>query len=63
MVSRGDLNLGGEIVYPYMPGGELLVSMQKEGESVSRRSWENGSLDWVSEASKRNLVCPGGRLQ
>ena len=56
VVSQGDLNLGGEIVYPYMPGGELLVSMQKEGESVSQSILgKNGSLDWVSEGLEEGI--------
>jgi len=48
--SDGDLNMTGEIIYPYMPGAELQVSLQKESEEVSQVFvGKNGNLDWTAE--------------
>ena len=58
----GDLNLGGEIVYPYA-GGRTVGEHAEGGESVSQSILGKWFPDRVSEGPEEESVCPGGRLQ
>ena len=48
--SEGDLNMAGELIYPYMPGSELQLSLQQENQEVTEVFvGKNGTLEFAAE--------------